>query len=76
MIRDVITTPTTPVLLKLFFPSHSLLSHIFIVETTESGERGMNAVAMTIINSRSRGSNQRPSVLKSAKLLTELYKVN
>ena len=36
-----------------------------------SGERGMNAVAMTIINPRkeywsSRGSNQRPPVLKSA----------
>ena len=49
-----------------------------IVETTDIGERGMNPVAMTIINPRkeywsSRGSNQRPPVLKSAMLLTELW---
>ena len=48
-----------------------------IVETTDSDERGMNPVAMTIINPRkeywpSRGSNQRPPVLKSATLPTEL----
>ena len=36
----------------IFFPSHWLLSHITIVETTDSGERGMNPVAMTIINPR------------------------
>ena len=29
-----------------------LLSHVIIVETTDSGERGMNPVAMTIINPR------------------------
>ena len=45
-----------------------VLSHITMVETTDSGERGMNPVAMTIINPRkeywpSRGSNQRPPVL-------------
>ena len=57
---------------------HWLLSHITIVDTTDSGERGMNPVAMTIINPRkeywpSQGSNQRPPVLKSATLLTELW---
>ena len=54
-----------------------LLSHIIIVETMDSGERGMNPVAMTIINLRkeywpSRGSNQRLSVLKFCKQPTEL----
>ena len=55
-----------------------LLSHITVLETTmDSGERGMNPVAMTIINHRkeywpSRGSNQRPPVIKSATLPTEL----
>ena len=49
----------------IFFPSHWLLSHITIVKTTESGERGMNPVAMTFINPRkeywpSQGSNQQP----------------
>ena len=44
----------------------------------DSSERGMNPVTMTIINLRkeywpSRGSNQRPPVLKSATLLTELW---
>ena len=44
----------------------------------DSGERGMNPVAMTIINPRkeywqSRGSNQRPPVLKFATLTTELW---
>ena len=53
-------------------------SHITIVETTDSGEGGMNPVAMTIINPRieywpSRGSNQRPPLLKSATLPTELW---
>ena len=54
------------------------LSHITIVETTDKGERGMNPVTMTIINPRkeywpSRGSNQRPPVLKSTTLPTELW---
>ena len=49
-----------------------------MVETTDSGKRGMNPIAMTIINSRKeywprRGSNQQPSVLKSATLPTELF---
>ena len=44
----------------------------------EIGERGMNPVAMTIINPwkeywPSRGSNQRPPVIKSATLPTELW---
>ena len=65
-----------PVLSTIFFPSHWLLSLITIVETNDSGERGMNPVAMTIINPRKEfwltlGSNQRPPVLKSAMLHTE-----
>ena len=52
--------------------------HITIVETTDSSERGINPVAMTIINPwkeylPSQGSNQRPPVLKSATLQTELW---
>ena len=34
------------------FPSQWLLSNITIVETTDSGERVMNPVAMTIVNPR------------------------
>ena len=49
---------------------------IAIVETMDSGEGGMNAVAMTIINPRkenwlNQGSNQGPPFLKSGTLLTE-----
>ena len=49
-----------------------------IVETMDSGERGMNPVAKTIINPWKeywpcQGSNQRPSVLKSALIPTELW---
>ena len=32
--------------------SHWLLSHVTIVDTMDSGERGMNPFAMTIINPR------------------------
>ena len=39
-----------PVLCSIFFPNHWLLSHINIVKTMDSRERGMNPVAMTIIN--------------------------
>ena len=44
----------------------------------DSDERGMNPVAMTIFSSQkeywpSRGSNQRPSDLKSCRLPTELW---
>ena len=51
------------VLHTIFFPSHGLLSHITIVELTDRGERGMNPVAMTIVNHLkeywpSQGSNQ------------------
>ena len=68
-----------PVLRTIFFSSHWLLSHIAIVQTMDSGFRGMNLVAMTIINPRkeywpNRGlSNQRLPVLKSATLPTELW---
>ena len=49
-----------------------------IVETTDSGDSGMDPVAMTIINRwkeyrPSWVSNQRPPVLKFATLLTELW---
>ena len=55
-----------------------LLSHITIVKTTDSGKKWMNPVAMTIINPQkeylpSWGLNQRPPVLKSATLPTELW---
>ena len=67
-----------PILHTIFFPSHWLLSYIIIVEKKVSGERGMNPVAMTIINPRkeywlSRGSNQQPPVLQSAMLPTKLW---
>ena len=39
-----------PVLRTIFFSNHWLLSHITIVETTDSGERGTNHVAITFIN--------------------------
>ena len=39
-----------PVRRTIFFPSHWLLSHILIVKNTDSGERAMNPVTMTIIN--------------------------
>ena len=50
---------------QIFFPSHWLLSHITTIEPTDSGERGMNLVAMTIINPRKEywGSRDRTSNL-------------
>ena len=36
----------------VFFPCHWLLSHTTIVQTKDSGERGMNPITMTIINPR------------------------
>ena len=67
-----------PVLNTIFFPSHWLLSHTTIVETTDSSEKGMKPVTMTIINPYKKywpnlGTNQRPPVLKSATLPTELW---
>ena len=55
-----------------------LHSHITIVETTDSGERGMNPVAMIIVSPQkeywlSGGSKQQPPFLKSAMLPTELW---
>ena len=77
------TYPCFPAVLLINTPystlrSHCLLSHITIVEPMDSGERGMNPVAMTIINSQreywlSWGLNQRPHVLESATLTTELW---
>ena len=66
------------VLRTIFFTSNCLLSHITIVQTMDSGERGMNSVAMAIINPwgeylLSRGLNQRPPVLKFCTLPTELW---
>ena len=62
----------------IFCPSHWLLSHITNVETIDSGERGMNPVAVAIVNPRkecwpSRESNQRPPVLQSCTLTTDLW---
>ena len=56
----------------ILFPSHSLHFHLIIVETTDNGERGMNFLAMTVVNPRykywpSRGSNNRHPVHKSLK---------
>ena len=67
-----------PVLYTIFFPSYWLLSQLTIVERMDSSERGMNLVAMTIINLRKeywlgRGSNQRPPVPKSTMLPTRLW---
>ena len=62
----------------IFFQSHRLLSHITTVETMDSDERGMNPVAMAIINHwkeywQSKESNQRPPVLKPCMLLNYLW---
>ena len=67
-----------PVLHTMFFTSHWLLSHITIVKIMNSSERGMNVVAINIIKSvkktgQARGSTQRPPVLKSCALPTELW---
>ena len=65
-----------PVFRTIFIPSHWLLSNTSVVETMDSGERGMNPVAMIIINPMKEywpgwGSNQRPPVLKSCRRTTE-----
>ena len=44
---------STPHNILSIFPSHRLLSHKTIVETTDSSERGMNPVTMPIITSHS-----------------------
>ena len=67
-----------PVLCTIFVPSHWLLSHVTIVETMDSVEGGINPVAMTFISPQkeywqSWGSYQRPPVLKSTMLPTELW---
>ena len=55
-----------------------MLSHITIVETKDSGERGMNPVAMAIISAWKEylggpGIEPGSPVFKSATLLTELW---
>ena len=67
----------TSTLHTILFPNHWLFSHITIVKITDSCEREMNPVPTAIINPQkeyfpSWGSNQRPPVLKSATLPTEL----
>ena len=62
------------VLHTILLPSQWLLSYLTNVETTDSGERGMNPVTMTQKEYEpSQGSNQRPPVIKSATLPTELW---
>ena len=65
-----------PILYTIFYPR--LLSHITIIETRDSSERGMNPVTITIINPLkeywlSLGLNQWPPVFESAMLPTELW---
>ena len=67
-----------PVPHTIFFPTHQLLSHITIVETTVSTNRRMNLVAVTIINPweknwLSQVSNKRPLDLKSCTLSAERH---
>ena len=55
-----------------------VFSHITIVKTMDSGERGMNPVTMTVTKPRkeywpSRGSNQQPLIFRSCTLPTELW---
>ena len=55
-----------------------MLSHMTIVKTMDSGDRGMNPVEMTIVKPRKayqpiRGSNKPTPVLKSATLPTQLW---
>ena len=63
---------------KLSMCHKTTFIHSFIHSFMDSGERGMNPVTMTIINSQkeylpSWGSNQQPPFLKSAMLQTELW---
>ena len=60
------------------FKATGCFSHTTIFEIMDSGERGMNPVAITIINPRkeywpSRGLNQQSPVLMSATLPTDLW---
>ena len=68
----------SPVLCTIFFPGHRLFPNMIIIETMDSVERGMNSVAMTIIDPLkeylpSRRSNQRPPVPKACTVPTELW---
>ena len=55
-----------PLFRTIFFPSHWLLSHITIVETTDSGERGMNPVTMTIFKNICQAGDQTSGLLFSS----------
>ena len=62
---------------QVLLPSHWLLSRIAIVDTMDNGERGMNPIAITIINLRKeykprRELKLRPLILKSCRLPTKL----
>ena len=51
-----------PLLYKIFFSSHRVLSHISVVRKMDSGEREMNPYAIIVTNPKkeywpSRGSN-------------------
>ena len=67
------------VLRAVLFPNHELLSHITIVEPVVSSEKGINPVAMNVINSQKEigrtGDRARDllPVLKSCALLKELH---
>ena len=65
-------------LVTIFSFLHSTPRNILSKPFPDSGKRGMNPVKMTINNARkeyllSRASHQRPPVLKSAILPTELW---
>ena len=69
MVFNAIFNSISVILRHLSMLSWSFFNqHITIVETMDNGERGMNPVAMTIINPRkeywpSRRSNQQPPFL-------------
>ena len=48
---SMLSQRSLPALRTIFFASHWLLSYITIVKAMDSGERGMNPVVVTIINS-------------------------
>ena len=62
------------VVCKILFSNQWLLSQIFIVETIDSSERGLNPVAMTIFDFWR--LKRRPAVLKSFKLPTEVRRLD
>ena len=70
-----------PGVILISIPLDFLSKFFRIFEILERGEREMNPVAMTVINSLkeklpNRGSKQRPPVLKSGMLPTELWRLD